>query len=299
MNTVIVIGNGFDIDLGWHTSYKDFFLTRYGHKQVSSNDDTLLQYMINHANNKKNWYDLEKMLYDYSLVKSKVILSEQQLRDDIADYQELKTQLVKFIKEQSSKPVNKDSYAYRLLKKYMEVCKANRLSPDLIPKLFSFNYTDLKGVAKLIDPKSDFLYEAVHGTLSDNNIIFGFHNDVAIKGDYRSFQKSFDDAYESHNILPALIDATNIVFFGMSMGYIDAPYYEEVLKQTSTVGGYNSRMHKNITFITYDKESKLNIKNNLLDIGIDTQVLSNTNSVKFFLTSEKGNKVFDTILNTI
>ena len=85
----------------------------------------------------------------------------------------------------------------------------------------------------------------------------------------------------------------------MSMGYIDAPYYEEVLKQTSTVGGYNSRMHKNITFITYDKESKLNIKNNLLDIGIDTQVLSNTNSVNFFLTSEKGNTVFDTILNTI
>lgn len=28
MGTVIVIGNGFDIDLGWHTSYKDFFKER-------------------------------------------------------------------------------------------------------------------------------------------------------------------------------------------------------------------------------------------------------------------------------
>ena len=25
MKTVIVIGNGFDIDLGWRTSYKDFY----------------------------------------------------------------------------------------------------------------------------------------------------------------------------------------------------------------------------------------------------------------------------------
>ena len=72
----------------------------------------------------------------------------------------------------------------------------------------------------------------------------------------------------------------------MSMGDIDGAYYDEVLRQTSVVGGYRTRMHKNITFVTYNSESKLAIKNNLQDAGIDTMVLCNTNNVQFLLTED-------------
>ena len=87
------------------------------------------------------------------------------------------------------------------------------------------------------------------------------------------------------------------------MGDIDGAYYAEVLRQTSVVGGYRTRMHKNITFVTYDSKSRLAIKNNLQDAGIDTMVLCNTNNVKFFLTTEmKGhdtnNEVYN-FLNTL
>ena len=69
MKTVIVIGNGFDLDLGWNTSYEKFFLTHYGSRLVTDKDDSLIQYIVNHAGRKDTWYDLEKMLSDYCVLK--------------------------------------------------------------------------------------------------------------------------------------------------------------------------------------------------------------------------------------
>jgi hypothetical protein len=289
MKKVIVLGNGFDLDLGWNTSYKQFFLTQYGSRSVTDKDDSLIQYIINHAGEKDTWYDLEKMLSDYCVLKSKEERTEQQLLHDNQDYKELRTKLKKFIAEGTSKPADSNSFAYKILEKCIESAKKNPSTQDFIPSIFSFNYSDLGKVVSQIDPKYKFSYHAVHGTLEKDNIIFGFNNRSDIKKEYRCYQKSHDDSYESHNILPALMDASDIIFFGMSMGDIDGAYYDEVLRQTSVVGGYRTRMHKNITFVTYNSESKLAIKNNLQDAGIDTMVLCNTNNVQFLLTEDSKN----------
>ena len=289
MKKVIVLGNGFDLDVGWNTSYKRFFMTQYGSKPVTEKDNSLIQYIINHAGDKDTWYDLEKMLSDYCVMKSKEERTEQQLLDDNLDYKELKTRLIKFITEGTSKPADSNSFAYQLLEKCIESTNKNQSSQEFIPSIFSFNYSDLGKVVSQIDPKVKFRYHAVHGTLAKDNIIFGFNNRRDIKKEYRCYQKSHDDSYESHNILPALMDASDIIFFGMSMGDIDGAYYDEVLRQTSVVGGYRTRMHKNITFVTYNSESKLAIKNNLQDAGIDTMVLCNTNNVQFLLTEDSKN----------
>ena len=253
MKKVIVLGNGFDLDLGWNTSYKQFFLTQYGSRAVTDKDDSLIQYIINHAGKKDTWYDLEKMLSDYCVLKSKEERTEQQLLDDNLDYKELRTKLKKFIAEGTSKPADPNSFGYKILEKCIESAKKNPSTQDFIPSVFSFNYSDLGKVVSQIDPKFKFSYHAVHGTLEKDNIIFGFNN-------------------------------RSDIFFGMSMGDIDSAYYAEVLRQTSVVGGYRTRMHKNITFVTYNSESKLAIKNNLQDAGIDTMVLCNTNNVQFLLT---------------
>ena len=96
MKKVIVLGNGFDLDLGWNTSYKQFFLTQYGSRAVTEKDDSLIQYIINHAGEKDTWYDLEKMLSDYCVLKSKEKRTEQQLLDDNLDYKELRNNLSEF-----------------------------------------------------------------------------------------------------------------------------------------------------------------------------------------------------------
>ena len=132
----------------------------------------------------------------------------------------------------------------------------------------------------------DFRYVPVHGTLEKNNIIFGIHDANQIMPEYRYLQKSMDDEYESHGIVSSLMDANLIVLFGLSMGFIDGVYFKDVLTQISNVDNANN--NKEIVFITKDNKTKRDIKNNLLDMGINTQVLFNTNKIEFILTSPEN-----------
>ena len=286
MKHIYVIGNGFDMDLGWRTSYEDF------HKNVLERwrihfrpgEDCLLVYLLDHAG--ENWYDLERTIYDYCLMKSKGDLDKDLMDRDFQDYESIKRQLERFVKERSSDPVNKESKAYEILKSYIDKRSHTGLSYDMLPELISFNYTPLAEVAKQINPKADFKYIPIHGTIENNSCIFGFHDDNQIKGLYRDIQKSMDDNYNPGRIMPLLMDASSITFFGLSMGYIDAVYFRDVLKAASQPGDYHTRKSMDIEFITKDKDSKKAIKKNLQDIGIDFQALSTNNKVTFTLTSK-------------
>ena len=142
MRTVIVIGNGFDIDLGWHTSYKEFFKDKVvGWRTLRTKEDDLFNYVFNHAG--ENWFDLEKTVYDYCLNRSKSEITDDLAMRDSNTFEALKRQLVNFVKERSSGPVNKDSYAYYLLKQYIKEINIEGMPNDMNPQLFSFNYTPI------------------------------------------------------------------------------------------------------------------------------------------------------------
>lgn len=286
MKHIYVIGNGFDIDLGWRTSYKDFYESKLTGWKVHfrPDEDCLPVYLLDHAG--ENWYDLERTIYDYCLSKSKGDLDEDLMNSDYRDYESIKRQLERFVEERSSAPVNENSKAYEILKSYVEKSSHTDLPQDMRPELISFNYTPLEKVAKQINPKADFRYIPIHGTIEKNSCIFGFHNDPQIRGLYRDMQKSMDDNYDPGQITPLLLDAKSITFFGLSMGYIDAVYFRDVLKAASQPGDIRSRKTMDIEFITRDKQSKKDIKKNLQDIGIDFQALSTNNKVTFTLTSE-------------
>lgn len=287
MKHIYVIGNGFDIDLGWRTSYKDFYETKLKGWSVhfGPDDDCLPKYLLDHAG--EYWYDMERTVYDYCLLKSKGNLNDDLMNRDYQDYVSIKGQLERFVKERSNELVNERSKAYKVLKSYIEQSSHTDHPYEMLPELISFNYTPLDKVAKQINPKVEFKYIPIHGTIEKNSCIFGFHDDIQIKGLYRDMQKSMDDNYNPGRIMPLLMDAKSITFFGLSMGYIDAVYFKEVLKAASQPGDFNNRKTMDIEFITKDKGSKKDIKKNLQDIGIDFQALSTNNKVTFTLTSEK------------
>ncbi len=286
MKHIYVIGNGFDIDLGWRTSYEDFYESKLtGWKvHVRQGEDCLPAYLLDHAG--ENWYDLERTIYDYCLSKSNGVLDEELMSKDYRDYVSIKGQLKRFIKERSSEQIRVESMAYEILKTYVERSSHTDLPSDMRPELISFNYTPIEKVAKLINPKATFRYIPIHGTIEKDSCIFGFHNDNQIKGIYRDMQKLMDDNYDPGRIMPLLMDAKSITFFGLSMGYIDAVYFKDVLKAASQTGDFHTRNTKDIEFITRDKKSKKDIKKNLQDIGIDFQALSTNSKVTFTLTSE-------------
>ena len=288
MNTVIVIGNGFDIDLGWQTSCKDFYVANKCWEMFKTGADDLFQYVIEHV--RENWFDFEHTLYDYVIHRANVEMPKEVLYKDKHDYNILKDLLYRFISERSKKDVQIDSYAYQLLKAYLKTYERLRPSSNMFLKWFSFNYTPLKSVVRQIDPHIEFNYIPVHGTIENNNIIFGIHDDDRILPKYRYLQKSMDDKYESHGILPALIEAKQIIFFGLSMGCIDAIYFKNLFNQLTNIDSNQVLQNKNIIFITKDKDTKKDIKNNLLDMGVKTQILFNTNNVDFIFTSENENK---------
>ena len=63
--TVIVIGNGFDLDLGWDTSYKSFYDKHKGWGMHKTDEDDLFQYVIKQTPG--NWFDFERTLHEYAL----------------------------------------------------------------------------------------------------------------------------------------------------------------------------------------------------------------------------------------
>ena len=291
MNTVIVIGNGFDIDLGWRTSYKDFYVNIKNKWSIfETNEDDLFQCVIKNAKDscKDNWFDFECILHEYVVKKTEAYALNVgkdikiKIDKDIRDYKVIKTELSHFLSKRSEEPVLTNSYACQLLKAYLEKCKRLQLSSDVRIEWFSFNYTPLKDVAHQIVPDSEFNYIPIHGTIRNKNIILGFHDDDTILSGYRDLQKSMHDNYESHGIISAMTKADRIIFFGLSMGRIDAVYFKELFNKLINQAINN----KEIIFITKDQDAKKCIKSNLLDMGLNLQVLFNVSNVDFILTSD-------------
>ncbi len=299
MKTVVVIGNGFDIDLGWRTSYKDFCVSQKKQWDMFRTDeDDLFQYVIKNVG--ENWYDLERTIYNYCIAKSKEIPSEVIMRKDLQDYKNFKNKLVDFVKQRSTEQIEEKSYAYHLLKFFLEQRCPQSIYNDMDSEWFSFNYTPLDKVAWQINPSVVFNYTAIHGTLENNNCIFGFHDDQQIKGLYRHIQKSLDDDYKPHVIYPALNEADRFIFFGLSMGFIDAVYFKDIFVQISNPNNSTTRNPREIIFITRDNSSMRDIKMNLQDIGINIQSLTTNNDVNFILTSEgfEENKIRNMLIWT-
>ena len=301
--TVIVLGNGFDLDLGWDTSYKSFYKKHDGWKMHRRDEDDLFQYVIKQVPG--NWFDFERTLHEYALHRSEKPFSKDgtdKIYRDIQDYNTFKDQLARFITEGSKNPVKKDSHAYRLLEVYVRA-KRNITATHFFPiRLFSYNYTPLLQVLLDIDSSVKAGYTPVHGMVESNNIIFGFHDDPNVPKEYRSLQKSMDENYKSSDIVTESLLAKTIIFFGLSLGYIDGVYFKNLFERISNLA--NPQMiNKRVVFITKNTQSGNDIKNNLLDAGINLQLLYNSNRVDFIYTDDnqkdKTETIFEGLLNGI
>ncbi len=298
MNIVIVLGNGFDLDLGWDTSYESFYRKHKGWQMHKTEEDDLFQYVIKQVPG--NWFDFERTLHEYALYRGKNPVTKDVIDRDIQDYNTFKSQLASFITEGSKLPVKKDSHAYRLLEAYVGAKKRNHAIPSNLfsIKLFSYNYTPLLNVIRHIEPSLKISYIPVHGRVENNSIIFGFHDDLSIPKEYRMIQKSMDVNYKSSDIVTESLKADYLIFFGLSLGYIDGVYFKNLFEQISNFTNLQM-INKHLVFITKDTDTEKNIKSNLLDMGINLQLLYNSNIVNFIYTDDKQKKKTEDNFNVL
>ena len=132
--TTLVIGNGFDLDLGMNTRYSDFAKSEYWPKDVSSSSHNLQQY-LNERKDMDCWFDLEQCLLDYCKPKRGISFGQDpfdvKLAGDKTYFNNLREGLVAYLRSEQEKNLNKNSWASKLM---IDLCKDNKFE-----NVFSFN----------------------------------------------------------------------------------------------------------------------------------------------------------------
>lgn len=291
---VLVIGNGFDMDLGWQTSYKSFAESDYW--PFKDKKENLGGYLESHSKSDK-WLDLEALLRSYSAKEKPYIDTNWRhpriIGQDEIHFKTLIKHLINFLRVQENRDVVSDSTAAYLLK---TLCKHS----DIL-KVYSFNYTSLDKILSKLSIEEGINCEHIHGELKDSSIILGIDENVECFPGYHIFIKPVQPTYSSHPILEDLYFADEIIFFGMSFGDIDYPYFQMFFKDRCDEDKYYGEFSKKrIAIFTRDIASGRDIKFQLMKMNNKKLMqMYNFNTLKFFYTEDKVNKELVDYLNEI
>ncbi|MBU3013426.1 bacteriophage abortive infection AbiH family protein [Poseidonibacter lekithochrous] len=215
---ILIIGNGFDLNLGLKTSYKDFIQSEH-FKDLVAKRNNMAEY-FNEKNELNNWVDIENELNNYSIkVKNKNL--------DIEDnFNEIRLSLMNYLKEAQEKDINQDSKAFEILKEEI----------DKVDTIFNFNYTNsVFKVAEILNIQNiENKHYYVHGSIEDKDIIFGVEDKARLGDEEHIFlKKAYNKNYGKHNIKKEFNKKNEIIIFGHSIGITDSSYFEDYINQRS------------------------------------------------------------------
>lgn len=280
MSKVFIIGNGFDLDLGWKTRYSDFASSdcwKWGYGLFG------LKEHLRHQKETDKWFDLEKSLLEYARKSDdygyrNASLPSLRPQEDRQTFDELTMFLSEYLNKEQTRPVNRDSVAARVFKAIVANGKF-----DII---YSFNYTDLHHIANEIGITEKFSYEHVHGCLKDNSIILGVEDESDLIDGYSYLYKTFSPHYESHHIQYDLVEADEVVFFGHSLGQNDYHYFRQFFRNQCDENMPREK-GKRITIFTYDDCSRISILEQLRNMNDrKTSLLFSLNDFQVICTKD-------------
>lgn len=241
--TVLVIGNGFDKNIGMSTSYKEFMGSENFNDLLTKENNLLAKY-LNYKKScyRENWIDLEKELGSYARIMSSgaKIIDEipKTLRGDTninniqdafrQDFNSLCLALKNYLKEVENieYPNEKvaNSVAYKLIKDIIRERK-----PYYV---VNFNYTNfVKKTIMFESPgystKNEILQ--IHGSLK-KDIVFGVQDNFELERQHVFLYKSHNKCQKVRGLPQILENADKIIFFGYSLGETDHSYFDDFFK---------------------------------------------------------------------
>lgn len=293
---VVVIGNGFDLDLGLRTSYKDFLDSKEWKEVCSQFKNVPLINFLEEKLKDVNWYDVEAALQEYSLKENEY---RHNVDKDRRAYWAICSALRKYLYElpaDRNQPIytKEDSIAKRFLYLFHSGVDLN---------IYSFNYTLFGALCKNIcgGTLSDDEVVYVHRNIKDDNIIFGFddNKEMTIDSRYRFMIKSHNPAYRSTNIVRDLEKANKVVIFGHSLNDIDSVYFDGYFMSLLHLN--NNNYKRKLAIVTKNIDSKEAILNNLENRGLQISRLFQHANIQFFFTKtdniEKTSEDLDSFIN--
>ena len=301
---ILILGNGFDIDLGLKTGYRDFMNNdNYWPFQKEPESYSPLGQELKKIK-EENWYDVERALLQFA--KSYRQSTDPFERDPNVftncryDYECLVSALAEYLQAQQDEgEVNTDSVAFRVLKRLL-----GNKSLDVI---YSFNYTDIKKILQRIPglPSINIPIVNVHGKLNDRTLILGVNEKEELS--YNQFQylyKTFNRHYRSNSLRYDILTAQEIIIFGHSLSEVDYSYFEDFFFSLCQRDEDKSGKRK-VTIFTYDEKSELQIKRWLRSMNqVQIELLYGYNDFQFICTkyandkdSVDGRRLLDFLLN--
>lgn len=289
--TLVVLGNGFDLAMGMKSSYRDFYDNKnfwpFEQKTSSTNVrirrrtglDTFL-----HDKMQENWYNLENLLAEYA--KSIKSVSKEQVEHDEKCFEELKESLYDFIYYAQ---LNKaPSLANNKARRFIEAIFQYRS-----PKIYTFNYTAFDYFAALFGFENKQAIP-VHGSIDDKNIVIGIDNDLDIPREYYFLKKMAEPSYKPSGLILDLMRAEEVLIFGHSLAQNDFNFFEPFFKIHSKESFLNTGKRCKIRIFTADTKSKINVLANIAEMNDNRiNLLFAQTDLRFVRTADDSESALD------
>ena len=249
--TLLIVGNGFDLSMGFKTSYGDFMKSSYFPHEETSN---LCSYLHKQYEENMGWIDIENDLSEYSRIlttkklnakKFNTILDIDSLREE---YDELKSSLKCYLQEETKRAFgpSPDNPAKRVI--------------DQLPaesKIISFNYTSIierMTRDRFCASKGNLLH--IHGSLAPyDDIVFGVEDSAKLSKEHVFLYKAHSPHLKVQEFSDWLNSAERIIFYGYSLGDTDRQYFEKFFRKLCS----DDRTYTELVFYYYDQSSYDNL----------------------------------------
>lgn len=262
---LVILGNGFDLDLGWKTSFKDFYEAKRGDFELY-NGNPYIETMIEG----KYWYNLEGYLRNCI-----INIDDSRLEPLNSFWQICGNFMLDYLKKNLSQFVtNKNCCAYNFLQ-----CINDNTT------VYTFNYTNPFEELGFKQPAMHFIHGKLAGAYTGSQLKLGVDtnvknlNTLANNKEIKPIIK-VDANTEKDSLIKELKDSDIIIFFGQSLYITDSDYFKRFFEKMSD----NKICSKSLYIVTYDANGLQSIKNNLEEYNIsfdDLEFSNNTINVVF------------------
>jgi hypothetical protein len=258
---IIIIGNGFDLNLGLKTGYCDFIKSEQFLKLKDLGSK--LANHLHKQNDLNNWIDIENEL---------TLCSRNEIEDLEKEYDDVCLALMDYLKQiEYPKEQWPTTRAYDLFEAYQD--------KEFV--VIDFNYTPttrllLRHFGKSDDQIDEILIK-IHGSTASCDIIFGVEDNAKIKREHVFLKKSFNKNFNPRDFKRMFQGAESIAFFGHSLGVTDFMYFKDFFS-TSTF----SHNRKELIIFYYGKQGYLDLHMQLDDMTNNRlSALKQSNTVTF------------------
>lgn len=252
MSTLFLIGNGFDVNCGMRTKYKDVY---EGYVKTESSSDAIMKFKKDISSNIENWGDFEMAMAKYA----ECLADEKQFLEcirDFSNYMEsyLSEEELLFKKKLSDRQINSavrqelsnslSKFCYGISHNIDDLMDARNANHFYGISIITFNYTDvfdmiINEFANAMSVKRKEIIH-IHGVLKDGPV-FGVDNIKQIVTDYklsrrgeRGFIKPiFNESFDKKRVQVAkdiIKKANTICVYGMSLGDSDLSWRNELIE---------------------------------------------------------------------